>query len=240
VRHFGPLSVAIIALGGSAASAGPPYLTDDPEPTPLGQLVVLSYDQGAVVRQGAAFENGLEFDYGAAPDLELSLVLPVVSDETGAMGAGNVQVSGKYRFLTQENLGVDIAVVPTLKLPHLSNSVGEDHASVFLPIWMQKDFGNWSAVAGGGCTANRTRDTTDFCQGGMLMLRQVTDALATGVELFHQGAATKSGTQETSLGLGINYRFLGTSRFLVRWSTNLQHGGDHGRYNWYAALHVHL
>jgi len=236
MRKIFLLAAVLLAASTGAVLAGPPYLTDDPEPTDFQHFEIYAYSQGTAVRNGAATESGIDFNYGGLPGLQLSAVLPLVRDETGATGIGNIQFGAKYRFLTQEDFGVDVAAFPTLVLPHLSNNVGDDHASFFLPIWMQKDFGKWSIFGGGGCTLNRTRDTTSFCQGGVALLRQVTDDLNLGVEVFHQGAEEKGGTQETALGLGAVYNLSETYHLLAHWGPNMQNGGDNGRYSWYTSV----
>jgi hypothetical protein len=230
------LGAAFLAASSGAAWAGPPYFTDDPEPTDLHHFEIYAYNQGTVGRDGTATETGIDFNYGGLPGLQISAVLPLVRNETGATGIGNIELGGKYRFLTQEDFGLDVAAFPTLSLPNLSKNVGDDHASFFLPLWAQKDFGKWTIFGGGGCTLNRTRDTTSFCQEGVALLRQVTDELNLGVEVFHQGAEDKGGRQETALGVGAVYNLDEVHHLLVHWGPNMQNGGDNGRYSWYTAM----
>src|SRR6516225_4310253 len=90
-----------------SAFAGPPFLTDDPEPTETGHWEIyapLMEGEG----RGADFEGtvGTELNYGAAPDLQLSLSLPVAysHDARGwRWGAGDIEVSAKYRFFHNED-----------------------------------------------------------------------------------------------------------------------------------------
>ncbi len=228
--------LVMLLLAASPAWAGPPYLTDDPEPTELHHFEIYAYNQGTALRDGAATETGIDFNYGGLPGLQISAVLPLVRDETGATGIGNIHLGGKYRFLTQEDFGVDAALFPTLSLPNLSKNVGDDHTSFFLPLWLQKDFGKWTVFGGGGCTLNRHGDSRSFCQGGAALLRQVTDDLNLGVEVFHQGNEALGGSHETAIGFGAVYDLSEKYHLLAHWGPNIQNGGDNGRYAWYTAL----
>ena len=58
-----------------SALAGPPYLTDDPEPTvkALREIHVLTRHGDA---RGVAGEGGIDFNYGGAPNLQLTATAP--------------------------------------------------------------------------------------------------------------------------------------------------------------------
>ena len=53
-------------------------------------------------------------------------------------------------------------------------------AGLLVPLWAQKDFGAWQVFGGGGYTFNPGRDGRDFWQGGVAVLRQVSDRFALG------------------------------------------------------------
>lgn len=56
------------------ARAGPPFVTDDPEPTPRHQFALCLATRTTHIREGSETTwPGLELDYGAATDLELSM-----------------------------------------------------------------------------------------------------------------------------------------------------------------------
>ena len=72
------------------AVAGPPFVTDDPEPTDTGHFEDYLYTQGAPV-SGEAFEPGvgIEIDYGAFANTQLTLTLPL-NPNPGPGGMGLV------------------------------------------------------------------------------------------------------------------------------------------------------
>jgi hypothetical protein len=191
------------------AFAGPPYLSDDPEPTDYKHFEIYTFSNGTVTQTGTTGEAGIDFNYGAAPNLQLTAVLPAgyafggLGPDVG--GFGNVELAAKYRFLTQDTAGVDVAFFPRVFLPSGSSLVGTPHTSLFLPLWLEKDWDKWSAFGGGGCELNRGGDSQDFCQMGLVVTRQVTAKLQLGMEVFHQTPDTIGNAATTSLGFGARY-----------------------------------
>src|ERR1700760_4283684 len=98
-----PIAVALLGLTGAPAFAGPPYVSDDPEPTDYKHFEIYTFTNGTRTRDGAAGESGIDFNYGAAPDLQLTATLPGAFNQPAgeglALGPGNVELAAKYRFL---------------------------------------------------------------------------------------------------------------------------------------------
>ncbi len=119
-RRIVAFVVTLSALS-SPALGGPPYVTDDPAPTDYKHFEIYLFNAGTAERGGIAVASGLDFNYGAAPDLQLTAVVPVsFNNPSGgrtATGLGNVELAAKYRFLHQEDFGWDVAVFPRVFLP---------------------------------------------------------------------------------------------------------------------------
>lgn len=99
-----PLIMALVALMmPSVAWAGPPFMTDDPEPTDTGHWEIY----GPLVEVGGTgpdYEGaaGVEINYGAAPDLQLTVGIPVAFTHAAGKtetGLADLEVSAKYRFI---------------------------------------------------------------------------------------------------------------------------------------------
>jgi Putative MetA-pathway of phenol degradation len=192
-----------------AALAGPPYISDDPEPTEYQHYDIYLFTGGAKTGGDIGGTFGLDFNYGAMPDLQLTAVFPIAFDHAsgggGVTGLGNIELAAKYRFLHQSEIGWDVAVFPRLFLPSGSARTGERHFSLLLPLWLGKDWGGWSTFGGGGCVLNNGGDSQNFCLAGWALTRQVLPNLQLGAELVHQTADTKGGHASTSLGAGFRY-----------------------------------
>jgi hypothetical protein len=224
----------------SPAMAGPPFVLDDPEPTDNRHWEIYAFANGASAEDGSGGEAGLDFNYGAAPDLQLTAVLPVgYSDPSGGpftTGLGNIELAAKYRFLHQDSFGVDVAVFPRVFLPATSAAGGEQHASFFLPIWLQKDWGEWSAFGGGGCELNNGGGSQDFCIAGGVLTREVAPHLRLGIEAYHQTADARGGRPNTSIGFGGIYDISEHYHLLGYANTGVQNRAATNRASWYTAI----
>jgi hypothetical protein len=181
-------------------------LNDDPEPTDFRHFEIYGFAQGAHGSSGWAGSAGIDFNYGATRDLQLTTVLPVEFDHAASgaaiAGVGNIELAAKLRVLRQAKVGWDVAVFPRLFLPSLSDRLGEAHASLLLPIWIGRDYGPWSTFGGGGCELHRGGDARDFCEAGWALTRAITPGLRVGSEVFHQGGDAKGARGWNSLGFG--------------------------------------
>ncbi len=221
------------------ACAGPPYFSDDPEPTDYRHFEIYAFGNGTLTRDDNAGATGIDFNYGALPDLQLTAVLPVeyqATAEGSAAGLGNVELAAKYRIFHQETLGWDVALFPRLFLPSASHAVGRRHGSFFLPIWLEKDWDDWSTFGGGGCALNRGGGSKDFCQIGWVLARQVTPSLQLGGELYHQTADTQGGRSTTGLGIGIRYDITMNYHFLAWGGPGIQNARQSNEFSWYSAI----
>ena len=188
------------------AIAGPPFLTDDPEPTDKGHWEIYAPLAEAEGR-GSDFDGalGAEINYGAAMDVQLTVGLPAAyaHDAQGwHWGAGDLELSAKYRFFHDESAGLSIAAFPGVTLPTASNGFGADRVTALLPVWAQKDAGPWSVFGGGGYAINPGTGNRDYWIGGIAVTRQFGEQLLVGVEVERQGADAIDSRAATSLGVG--------------------------------------
>lgn len=232
------IRAGVIAAGlclAAPASAGPPYLSDDPEPTDYQHFEIYAFGAGNRTDAGTAGATGIDFNYGGAPNLQLTAVLPLEYDETGHAGLGNIELAAKYKFLHQEDIGFDVAVFPRVFLPSIS-SLGDDHAAFMLPVWLQKDIGKWSMFGGGGCVYNRGHGSQDFCFEGWAVTREIMDGVRLGAELFHQGASEMGGPVSTTIGFGGVFDLDEHHHLLAWYGPGLENAAMVGRDNFYVSM----
>src|ERR1700739_3173164 len=105
------MCLVALVLGALAppALAGPPYISDDPQPTDYTHFEIYSFNLGTATRSGTTGMAGIDFNYGAAPDLRLPAMVPAgfnspASDPT-SIGITNIELAAKYRFLRQDTFG---------------------------------------------------------------------------------------------------------------------------------------
>jgi hypothetical protein len=142
------------------AVAGPPFVTDDPEPTDTGHFENYLYTQGTRV-SGEALEPGVgtEIDYGAFADTQVTWAVPLNPNPgPGGMGLVWAPLGGgvKYRFIQEDDHGwrPQVAIFPQVFIP-VGSSSRSTPTTELLPIWMQKSFGSWTTFGGGGTPITR-------------------------------------------------------------------------------------
>jgi|KBSMisStaDraftv2_1062788.scaffolds.fasta_scaffold281324_2 hypothetical protein len=233
------LAVIACALP-TAAIAGPPYVTDDPDPTETGHYEIYLFAAGTRTEDGKDGAAGLDMSYGAAPDLQLSLTLPVAYENPNGGplvgGVANVELAAKYRILHQESNGIDLSVFPRVFLTSASNRIGDQHASLFLPVWLGKHMGKWTTFGGGGCTLSDAADSKDSCLLAWAVTYRVLDDLELGAEIYHQTPDAVGGLHTTGLGFGARYDRSETLHFVGSIGPGIQNADATNQLSAYAAV----
>jgi len=235
----------LAALIGAPALAGPPFRTDDPEPVDLGHWEVYGFTAGTQVRGDTGGTlAGVEVNYGAAPNLQLHLIAPLSFDRTGGSalqaGMGDVELGAKYRFITpdEDDWYPQVGIFPLVEIPSGDShrGLGAGKMQVFLPVWLQKDFGDWTSYGGGGFWSNPGPGNRDYWFAGWLLQYQVTKSLALGGEIFHQTADTFGGGDTTGFNLGGIYDVSEHYHLLFSGGRGLQNAALANQFSYYLAI----
>lgn len=193
----------------SASWAGPPFITDDPEPVEYHHEEVYISSQYANNKDGQ--EGTLphfEFNYGVIPEVQLHLLVPTafVHPNGGAAvyGLGDTEVGVKYRFVHETDTLPQAGIFPITHIPtgDSDRGLGNGHVPLFLPIWVQKSLGPWTTYGGGGYWNNPGSDNKNFWQLGWLVQRDITKAVTLGAEVFYFGKDTAVGRDRTGYNVG--------------------------------------
>ena len=224
-----------------AAFAGPPFITDDPEPVDLHHTETFFYTAGSSAGDGIGGASGIDFNYGFMPQAHFNLVLPVAYDspkgDKTVSGLGNIELAVKYRFYHRDG-GWHVAVYPRLILPSASHDVGDNRSAVFLPLWLQRDGDGWSTFGGGGCVLHHGGGARNYCLTGWAVTRDLSPRWHAGVEIVHQTASETGGRATTAIGAGLTYDINDHYHLMTYAGPNLQNVPQTARYSWYAALQV--
>jgi hypothetical protein len=216
------LACAVLWIGLARLSwAGPPFITDDPEPVEYRHWEIYVASQ---LEQDKAGWSGtsphFEVNYGALPNLQLHLIAPV-SFSAAAHGAtnfgyGDTELGAKYRFFEETDQLPQMGVFPLVEIPSGSRArdLGSGHAQVFLPLWLQKNFGSWTTYGGGGYWINPGKNNHDWLFTGWVLQHEITAALTLGGEIFHETPNEKGGGSDTRLNFGGFYNFSDTYHLL--------------------------
>jgi hypothetical protein len=235
-----------VFLATSTAWAGPPFVTDDPEPVDEGHVEINIAAIGLVQKAGTAEPAPMvDANWGALPDIQLHLGFGLAyAEHDGAIqaGYGDTELGVKYRFIDQDADGwrPEIAFYPQLELPtgDAARGLGAGHVQLLLPIWLQKDWGEWTAFGGGGFWENHHNADRNNWQFGAALLRKVTDNLQLGGEIYHQTATTMGLVSTTGANIGGTWDLSETGHILVSVGRGLVHANLNDRLSFYLGYQI--
>ncbi len=201
--------VAIAMLRAHAADAGPPFVTDDPEPVKYRnwEVYLASQDQhDASGWTGSAPQ--IEVNYGAITNLQLHVIAPLsyARPDGGpkAYGVGDLELGAKYRFVDEAAWVPQIGTFPLVEVPtgDSARGLGSGNLQVFVPVWLQKSFGQWTSYGGGGYWFHPGTGNRDWVFLGIELQRKLTSKLSLGAEVFHETASAVDVGARTRFNLG--------------------------------------
>ena len=191
-----------------STQAGPPFLTEDPEPPPPGGWeinvpFILERTPGTTDMDAPLFD----FNYGL-PDIQLKLEIPIKivhEDSNGtAAGAGDALIGVKWRFLNDQRSQFQLGIYPQLLLPtgdHAHN-LGEGRAAFVLPLVAQQSWAKWTLYGNVGYWWQGAHETRDYFYAGAVLEREINERLELGVELFGNSPKERSGRSDVAFNVG--------------------------------------
>ena len=236
----------MLALSASTAAwAGPPFLTDDPEPVEAGKweinsAITAAWGEG----QATLGAPSIDINYGALANVQLHAQprYSYVKDGAGRRhGLDDTELGVKYRFLdvTYGDVRTMVGVYPMYQAATGARRLGDDRGrhQVFLPVWVQEDIGKWTVYGGAGYRLNRLPQGRNSLFSGLTALYAVSDNLQLGGEVFTESADASDGTRTRGANLG------GSAKLSDRFNLLFSAGHSSGRSSQalaYIGLQVHF
>ncbi len=188
------LSVAVLLLLSFPAFAGPPFLTDDPEPVDYQHWETYLFGIGDHSHGNYSISGpAVEVNYGALPDTQLHLIVPMTTVGGPGLktmsGLGDTEFGIKYRFIHETNGWPQVGIFPFAELPtgDANRGLGNGQTWFKLPVWAQKSWEPWTTYGGGGMALNPAPGQRNYAFGGWQVQRDLTEHLALGAEFYGQG-----------------------------------------------------
>ena len=243
-----PIATATFAMlvATCPARAGAPFVTDDPEPVGDGHWEVYGFSQGSHSREDSSGTLlGIDANYGVGPSAQLHLIAPLTYDAPGGSGSsntgiGDVELGVKCRLADPgpDDWWPQVGVYPLLEIPtgDADHGLGTSHRRTFLPLWLQKDSGNWTTYGGGGRWMNPGAGNHDYWFFGWLLQYQVTDRFSLGGELFHQSADVADGADTSGFNVGGSYDLDDHYHLLASAGRGLQNTAQTNEFSYYLAI----
>jgi outer membrane putative beta-barrel porin/alpha-amylase len=201
--------LCVLAVCSGPSWAGPPFITDDPEPVDHkhGEFYVATqYAKDKDETSGTA--PHVELNYGIVPDAMVHLIAPFVYNRTEGeptqRGYGDTELGLKYRFINDEDRRFMVGTFPIAELPtgDADKGLGAGHTRFFLPLWLQKSWGPWQTYGGGGYWRNPGDGSKDYWLFGWQAQRTVSARLTIGAELFSQTRDAEDARSRTGFNVG--------------------------------------
>ena len=216
----------LICLISQNSFAGPPFLTDDPEPVDYHHwemYIFSSLDKNNVADEEPNLQSpALEANWGALSNLQLHLIVPYVwslpAAAPAANGIGDIEAGVKYRFIQETNNVPQIGIFPLLEIPagDVTQNLGNGKVWFKLPVWVQKSWGSWTTYGGGGYAINSAKNMRNYLYAGWLLQKNINEQLTLGVEAFTQGAVSNNSRSFMVINAGGSYNF--TKQFSLLFS----------------------
>jgi hypothetical protein len=219
-------ALAGVLLAATAALAGPPFQTDDPQPIDFKhyEFYVFGTADGttlATATNGPAFE----FNWGALPNVHLHIIAPLAGNVPAnnpalgpaaagprAFGLGDIELGVKYRFVQESKRVPMIGTFVMFEMPsgNADKGLGVGKTWYKVPLWAQKSWGPWTTYGGGGETLVNVPGYRNFPFAGWLVQRDIGKKWTLGGEVYYhgpEGQATAQTRPATMVDVGGYYKF---------------------------------
>lgn len=204
------LGLAWLMLYTTLSYAGPPFVTDDPDPVEPGMweinfAVTATHASGQTIAAAPL----VDANFGVAPGAQLHFQPQRTYSDAGprhSAGIGDTEVGLKYRLTAQNDdpAAWMISAYPLYEIPtgDANRRLGTGSGSLFLPLWVQTTRGSWLHFGGAGYWINTGIGSRNAWAGGYGILYQLTDTLRLGGEVFAKGAAVVGDRTAVGANLG--------------------------------------
>ena len=203
-----------LVLSPMVAWAGPPFVTDDPEPVEYRHWEFYLASQDAKNKEGwSGTAPHFEVNYGALPNLQLHMIAPLAyakpNDGSARYGFGDLELGAKYRFIQETDWRPQVGTFTMLEVPTGSSSkgLGSGQVRAFLPIWLQKSWGPWQSYGGGGYWINPGSENKDYWFFGWQVQRELSKVITLGAEVFYNTPTAREEGGRTGFNVGTIVNF---------------------------------
>ncbi len=209
-RALLPLIFLGALLSPAPLLAGPPYITDDPEPVQYRHWEFYLATQPEVARDGSTGTlPHFEINYGAVPNLQLHVLVPLAfarpNGGTTFYGPGDIELGAKYRFVEESDFVPMVGTFPLLELPvgDETKGLGTGHLHGFIPLWLQKSARPWTGYGGVGYWFNPGPGNLGYWYIGWLAQRRLSTLATLGAEVFYTTADHSGGSGNLRFNIGL-------------------------------------
>lgn len=177
-----------LLLAAGVARAGPPYLTDDPDPVAHHHWEFYLASQWDPIGRRSASGSlpHVEVNFGFAEGAMVHVLVPAaitISPAGTRYGLGDLEVGANVRIVKETAHLPQIGTFPIAVLPtgSAARGLGSGAIDVFVPLWLMKHIGSWTFDGGGGI--DLAADATE-ARLGTFAQRSFGKVVSVGAEAF--------------------------------------------------------
>lgn len=193
--------------------AGPPYITDDPQPVDYKHWeFYISSINTFQPEAGSGTSPHLEVNYGVIPNMQVHLLLPMNYDynqnSSAHFGYAYTELGLKYRFVQESENIPQIGVFPIVEIPTIKNTeFSNGKTQIYLPVWAQKSWGKLTTYGGAGYWINPGTNNKNWIFSGWEIQYDFTPVFTFGGELYYHTANTIDSKSVIGFNLGGSINF---------------------------------
>ena len=234
------LTAVVLLAASLTVWAGPPFRTDDPEAVEYQHAEFYVFYQQTLAADGrTGVVPAFEFNYGVYEKIQLHLVAPVAfstpSGQDTTRGYGDTELGVKWQFNEETETIPMIGIFPLVEIPtgNSDKGLGNGHTQVFIPLWLQKHWGDFQTYGGGGYWINNGPDNRNYWFLGWQAQYQFSDHITLGAEVFHTTGQVVGQGSSTGFNVGGYYNFDEHNHLLFSAGKGLQNSAETNRVSSY-------
>jgi len=188
--------------------AGPPFITDDPEPVEFKhwEYYISSIGQYQKNLYSGTLPH-FEVNYGLISNVQVHLILPInynyINNRTFQSGYADTEFGIKYRFVQETDNMPQISTFPIVEIPTIKDSrFSNGKTQLYLPIWIQKSWNKLTTYGGAGYWINPGTNNKNWIFAGWEIQYDFSKLLTLGGELYYYTATTTDSRSSVAFNLG--------------------------------------
>jgi hypothetical protein len=202
--------IIILLIFPQILTAGPPFLTDDPDPVQYKHWEYYISSQNTFNHSPHISIGTLphfEVNYGLVPNIQVHLIMPINYNYTPSRftdyGYSDTELGVKYRFVKETENCPEIGTFPLLEIPTVkSNALSTGRTQLFVPVWVQKSWGKLTSYGGCGYWINPGTDNKNWFFSGIQSQYDFTKFLSLGTEVYYHTADARDTKPSSGFNVG--------------------------------------
>ena len=188
--------------------SAPPFLTDDSEPVDFQHIEFYFASQSSIFNgSGNGTLPHFEINYGIIENVHFNFVIPIAYNydrQNFNYGFSDLGFGIKYRFMEESNTSPQFCFYPFISFPtgNYENGLGNEKIQIYLPLWIQKSWNDWTTYGGAGYWINPGKGNNNWIFTGWLLQKQFSEVLTFGCELYYHSSNTVIDNESFCFNIG--------------------------------------